>query len=611
MKVLKKTFCGVLAGLVIAGSLVIQPGVSTKAATTDDVNGDWSAKNVTLKNTPEAQLMVRVGDIDNFGYSWGTVDPFTGKETSTHGYPYKPNSDPAGTDRIMVVSGYTGGGTTDGYTSSTYGKTGYTTTVSPVTLQYDLTGITVQNAYIQMFVDDVQPSKWQETNTGKYVNVGRGGFSCNSYNQYEVTLSANGVTERIPAFETVVNNLDQHGPIGKMITLQVPTDKLDFVRKGGSGLQIKLDDPRKTVKDINGKDIKNTGDGYAIDFVKLLVNKNVDFSIYNATIQGTVYEASYNSTGQFVLDKNFPVSGAKVTISGVGSSITTNSNGVFSCNTVPAGQVVVTIEKTGYKTRSYTLPLVEARKIYSMDFGIINLNPSSAPEISLSTDAMTNQDVTVTVRYRGTPYKKYYKIGATGTVQEYTAPFTVSGNCTVYAYSTDRKQTDANTFDEIKSLETNKVIGNIDKINPTGETSVTISADRKTGTISLVNLSDNYSSPDKITVIKPTEFSNTVKDADTGKDKVINFIVENDKIYTKDTGVEIGSISADGKTVTTKYNLKYDFTFKDEAGNVGGTGDSQEVSQPGTTPTPPPTTPTTPTTTVDLGNPPPLARRDR
>ena len=147
----KKTVAAIVSSLVLASSLIFQPTFVTKAKTEDKNNGDWNNPRVTKWNTDEAELMVRFGDIDNFGLPWGNVDPFSGKETAAHGYPYKPESDdPDGTDRIMVVSGFKGRGyATDGYTDSVYGQWGYDTQVRPVTLTYDLKGIQVHNAYIK------------------------------------------------------------------------------------------------------------------------------------------------------------------------------------------------------------------------------------------------------------------------------------------------------------------------------------------------------------------------------------------------------------------------------------------------------------------------------
>jgi hypothetical protein len=69
-------------------------------------NDDWSKKTSTLRNQPEAELIIRVGDIDNLGFGWPEeFNPFSGKDTDAHGYPWEPNEDdPQGTDRIFVVS---------------------------------------------------------------------------------------------------------------------------------------------------------------------------------------------------------------------------------------------------------------------------------------------------------------------------------------------------------------------------------------------------------------------------------------------------------------------------------------------------------------------------
>lgn len=64
--------------------------VVAATAPVDAANGDWSAKSIALKNTAEAELMVRVGDIDalndpdaiTYGYN-----PFTAADQHSHGYP--------------------------------------------------------------------------------------------------------------------------------------------------------------------------------------------------------------------------------------------------------------------------------------------------------------------------------------------------------------------------------------------------------------------------------------------------------------------------------------------------------------------------------------------
>src|SRR5712692_5989506 len=69
----------------------------------------WSEKTERTVGGPEADLLVRTGDINNFGFGWPQgFDPFSGKATPGHGYPWTPpEGAPAGTDRIMLGSAVT------------------------------------------------------------------------------------------------------------------------------------------------------------------------------------------------------------------------------------------------------------------------------------------------------------------------------------------------------------------------------------------------------------------------------------------------------------------------------------------------------------------------
>jgi hypothetical protein len=54
----------------------------------------WSAMTERTVGGPEADLLVRTGDINNLGFGWPQgFDPFSGKSTPSHAYPWKP---PAG-----------------------------------------------------------------------------------------------------------------------------------------------------------------------------------------------------------------------------------------------------------------------------------------------------------------------------------------------------------------------------------------------------------------------------------------------------------------------------------------------------------------------------------
>ena len=68
--------------------------ISAISQTITPEDGNWTERNVTLTNTSQAELMVRVGDIDNLNFGWPVnFDPFSGKTlplTDTHGHQILP-----------------------------------------------------------------------------------------------------------------------------------------------------------------------------------------------------------------------------------------------------------------------------------------------------------------------------------------------------------------------------------------------------------------------------------------------------------------------------------------------------------------------------------------
>ncbi len=280
-------------------------------AVTDTTNGDWTLQQVTLKNTSEAALMTRVGDINNFGFGWETgFDPFSGNNTPSHGYPWTVASTALpGLDRIMVVSSYNGKppAGADGYTSTT-SRPG--NAVQEITLSYDLGGLSVQSAILQMFVDDFQAPVWKAG--------------------YQATING----KRASFLEAVLNSLDQTGPIGKLITLQVPSEFLPQVASGK--LVFRIDDPTS-----------GAGDGYAIDFVKLLVNP-VGLA-KTGTVSGKVTDANGKA-----------LSGVIVTAGGV-SNVKTDSTGTFTLTDVPAGLASITATLNGYETGRVNLDVIAGK----------------------------------------------------------------------------------------------------------------------------------------------------------------------------------------------------------------------------------------------------------
>lgn len=123
-------------------------------------DGDWSLQKVTLQNTPEAEFMVRIGDIDNLGFGWPEqFDPFCERVRDAHNWPWDAvDGDTPGTDRIIISSKFV----PDQYTGC--GGDGYTGSYDPVktkpvayTLATDyLKTATINDAYLMLFIDDFQ-----------------------------------------------------------------------------------------------------------------------------------------------------------------------------------------------------------------------------------------------------------------------------------------------------------------------------------------------------------------------------------------------------------------------------------------------------------------------
>lgn len=283
-------------------AIFILPLSILNAQVTDE-DGDWSKKLEILQNTPEAQLMVRTGDIDNLGFGWpADFNPFSGNSTPRHAYPWTADTtDPAGTDRIMVITSYQG--------TPPKGQDGYTTNTSrpdnsvrPITLSYTLNGLAVNSAILQIFVDDFQAGLWGAS--------------------YVVTIN----NVRVNFMESIINSLMQTGPIGKLISVEIPMDYLSLIES--DSLSVVFDDFTS-----------GAGDGYAIDFVKLLINPESLAQV--GTITGTVYDQNTNQ----------PIEGVRVVANGIVSD-TTDMNGNYSIENVLAGIINVQTFKEGYGSKT-------------------------------------------------------------------------------------------------------------------------------------------------------------------------------------------------------------------------------------------------------------------
>ena len=269
---------------------------------TNDTVQEWTQPTHIAYQTSKADVVYRYGDVDNFGFGWPPgFDPFSGEDTPVHRYPFFPDeTDPAGTDRIMVISGYKKSNRKDGYTGRTQRPENLP---KPLLLQYDLRGTQIEHALLQIFVDDFQPKRFKS--------------------KYKVWLN----DKETPWISEFVNELEQTGPIGKLLSVQILPEFLSEVKTGQ--LKLFIDDPET-----------DTGDGFAIDFVQLLINPR---DIPTARMEGLVIDATTKE----------PLENALVKISGV-NPVKTDADGRFTAEKVPAGMIVVNASKGGYKNNDVT-----------------------------------------------------------------------------------------------------------------------------------------------------------------------------------------------------------------------------------------------------------------
>ncbi len=273
----------------------------------------WKQPYHTAYQTEIADVVYRYGDIDNFGFGWPEdFDPFSGESTPKHRFPFYPqSSDPLGTDQIMVVSAYKYRGEEgykkvkrDGYTMRTKRPANQP---KKMVLAYDLKGTAVRSALLQLFIDD-----FQAPNFGSKFRIW--------INNKEAIYINN-----------LLNEVEQTGPIGKLLSVQIIPEFIPEIES--NKLEIFIDGPDE-----------NVGDGFAVDFIQLLVNPK---NIPSSSVEGMVVDAK--------TDK--PIANAMVKVSG-SDPLTTVSDGSFKDDEVPSGLSVIQASKAGYKSNKVTEDLI-------------------------------------------------------------------------------------------------------------------------------------------------------------------------------------------------------------------------------------------------------------
>jgi OmpA-OmpF porin, OOP family len=302
------------------------PTPSGPSAATGDTAHDWALEYERTENSPEADLVVRTGDISNLGFGWPKrFDPFSGKSTFPHPFPWSPRpGSPDGTDRMLLGSAvtpadyaeHTAAG--DGYslsllrpcTTSADGsicKTRQDSMPQAIVLSVGALPAKINAVLFQIFVDDFQAPSF--------------------HSHFQASL--NGT--RIPSIEQALNAIDQTGPIGKLITINLLPEYFPLLQSGT--VKLVIDDPTTHAQD-----------GYAVDFVRILVNPR-KFQ-YLVSVAVTVKD----------WEKDVPIPGATVTASL--QSASTDGSGKCELTGLPAGLVVATAVAPGYDANSAAADVV-------------------------------------------------------------------------------------------------------------------------------------------------------------------------------------------------------------------------------------------------------------
>lgn len=275
----------------------------------------WAVPFSSSRDGALADYVYVYGDIDNLGYGWPEkYDPFSGENTPPHDYPFLPEpDDPPGTDRIMVNSGYQYPDKSrkfkrersDGYTTSTRRPDN-----NPEVLQLrpQISGLRLRQVLLQIFVDDFQAPSFSS--------------------RFRFLLNG----QDLPSVSSILNDLKQGGPIGKLVSVQLLPEYFEELKSGR--LDLSIDSP-ESVK----------GDGFAIDFVRLLVNPK-QFPV--STIRGKVSDASTKE----------PMVGVSVRVSGA-EPVRSQSTGEFNVESVPCGMVIMQATHPGYQPAAVTIDLKE------------------------------------------------------------------------------------------------------------------------------------------------------------------------------------------------------------------------------------------------------------
>ncbi len=252
----------------------------------------------TTKN-PKAEILVRVGDVDNFGFDTRSgFNPFCKNNRQQHVFPLKTTTqDYTGTDKILVGSSYKKGKIeikADDYLATT-NWTAQHKTVIPLIFPAPKT--VIKSAMFQILIGDFQAPLLGSS----------------------FQFSING--KRIPYIEAALNAIEQTKLMGQLFNFSLLKEDLALLKNGE--VLLSIDDPTTGV-----------GDGFAIDFVQLLINLKQN-NTCTGTIKGTVTDENGNPL-------------PNVLISNAMTQTVTDKKGRFIIKNALTGLISLNGQKTGY-----------------------------------------------------------------------------------------------------------------------------------------------------------------------------------------------------------------------------------------------------------------------